>query len=232
MPSVLVTGAGRGFGRELGRVFLERGWTVFPLVRAPEAMAALGRGRPVLPALRRRRRRGRGGRHRPRARGPHLRPRPPRQQRWSDPQAPVAVGDRRRGHGGALPRALCGGLPLHAGGPAFPQEGGEADRRQRHVALRVDRSRPWAASSGGSTPTRSPSARRTCSPSASTRSFGRKASVSSPFTRGGSGPPPPPSTPTRSRRWRRRGSPNGWSRVDRNAECGLHDLMAGGVIPW
>ena len=39
MPSVLVTGAGRGFGRELGRVFLERGWTVFPLVRAPEDMA-------------------------------------------------------------------------------------------------------------------------------------------------------------------------------------------------
>jgi NAD(P)-dependent dehydrogenase (short-subunit alcohol dehydrogenase family) len=39
MPSVLVTGAGRGFGRELGRVFLERGWTVLPLVRAPEDMA-------------------------------------------------------------------------------------------------------------------------------------------------------------------------------------------------
>jgi NAD(P)-dependent dehydrogenase (short-subunit alcohol dehydrogenase family) len=39
MPSVLVTGAGHGFGRELGRVFLERGWTVLPLVRAPEDMA-------------------------------------------------------------------------------------------------------------------------------------------------------------------------------------------------
>jgi NAD(P)-dependent dehydrogenase (short-subunit alcohol dehydrogenase family) len=40
MRSVLVTGASRGFGRELARVFLERGWRVFPLVRTPEAMAA------------------------------------------------------------------------------------------------------------------------------------------------------------------------------------------------
>jgi NAD(P)-dependent dehydrogenase (short-subunit alcohol dehydrogenase family) len=40
MPSVLVTGASRGFGRELAVVFLGRGWTVFPLVRSPQAMAA------------------------------------------------------------------------------------------------------------------------------------------------------------------------------------------------
>jgi NAD(P)-dependent dehydrogenase (short-subunit alcohol dehydrogenase family) len=43
MPSVLVTGAGRGFGRELASVFLGRGWTVFPLVRTPPAMAAWAR---------------------------------------------------------------------------------------------------------------------------------------------------------------------------------------------
>jgi NAD(P)-dependent dehydrogenase (short-subunit alcohol dehydrogenase family) len=40
MPSVLVTGAGRGFGREVAGVFLAEGWTVFPLVRTPQAMAA------------------------------------------------------------------------------------------------------------------------------------------------------------------------------------------------
>ena len=40
MPSVLVTGASRGFGRELAGVYLRRGWTVFPLVRTPQAMAA------------------------------------------------------------------------------------------------------------------------------------------------------------------------------------------------
>ena len=40
MPSVLVTGASRGFGRELAGVFLGRGWTVVPLVRTPQAMAA------------------------------------------------------------------------------------------------------------------------------------------------------------------------------------------------
>jgi NAD(P)-dependent dehydrogenase (short-subunit alcohol dehydrogenase family) len=40
MPSVLVTGASRGFGKELAGVFLGRGWTVFPLVRTPQAMAA------------------------------------------------------------------------------------------------------------------------------------------------------------------------------------------------
>lgn len=35
MPSVLITGASKGFGRELFKVFLERGWTVFPVVRDP-----------------------------------------------------------------------------------------------------------------------------------------------------------------------------------------------------
>jgi len=49
MPSVLVTGAGRGFGRELGRVFLERGWTVFPLVRTPEALAGWARTERCFP---------------------------------------------------------------------------------------------------------------------------------------------------------------------------------------
>jgi NAD(P)-dependent dehydrogenase (short-subunit alcohol dehydrogenase family) len=35
MPSVLITGASKGFGRELFHVFLERSWKVFPLVRDP-----------------------------------------------------------------------------------------------------------------------------------------------------------------------------------------------------
>jgi NAD(P)-dependent dehydrogenase (short-subunit alcohol dehydrogenase family) len=39
MPSVLVTGASRGFGRELVRTYRERGWTVFPLVRDVRAAA-------------------------------------------------------------------------------------------------------------------------------------------------------------------------------------------------
>jgi len=33
MSSVLITGAGRGFGREVLTVFHQQGWTVFPLVR-------------------------------------------------------------------------------------------------------------------------------------------------------------------------------------------------------
>lgn len=33
MPSVLITGAGRGFGRQLLEVYLDRGWSVFPLIR-------------------------------------------------------------------------------------------------------------------------------------------------------------------------------------------------------
>ena len=37
MASVLITGASRGFGRELVRVYRRGGWTVFPLVRRPEA---------------------------------------------------------------------------------------------------------------------------------------------------------------------------------------------------
>jgi NAD(P)-dependent dehydrogenase (short-subunit alcohol dehydrogenase family) len=40
MPSVLVTGAGRGFGRELIDVYRGRGWTTFPLVRDPKVAAA------------------------------------------------------------------------------------------------------------------------------------------------------------------------------------------------
>lgn len=41
MPSVLVTGASRGFGRQLVDVYRQRGWTVFALVRSPEAAAGL-----------------------------------------------------------------------------------------------------------------------------------------------------------------------------------------------
>lgn len=33
MPAVLITGAGRGFGREVLGEYLRRGWTAFPLVR-------------------------------------------------------------------------------------------------------------------------------------------------------------------------------------------------------
>ena len=40
MPSVLVTGASRGFGRELTEVYRSRGWTLSPLVRDPRAAAA------------------------------------------------------------------------------------------------------------------------------------------------------------------------------------------------
>lgn len=41
MPSVLVTGASRGFGREILDVYRGRGWTLFPLVRDPEVAKAL-----------------------------------------------------------------------------------------------------------------------------------------------------------------------------------------------
>ena len=41
MRAVLITGAGRGFGRELFRVFSECGWTVFPLVRNTDTAAEL-----------------------------------------------------------------------------------------------------------------------------------------------------------------------------------------------
>ncbi len=43
MPSVLVTGASRGFGRELAHVYVERRWTVFPLLRSAEAVASWAR---------------------------------------------------------------------------------------------------------------------------------------------------------------------------------------------
>jgi NAD(P)-dependent dehydrogenase (short-subunit alcohol dehydrogenase family) len=51
MASILITGAGRGFGRELFRIYRRRGWTVLPLGRDPEAAAELaGEGdcRPIL----------------------------------------------------------------------------------------------------------------------------------------------------------------------------------------
>jgi NAD(P)-dependent dehydrogenase (short-subunit alcohol dehydrogenase family) len=47
MPSVLITGAGKGFGRELLIVFYQQGWIVFPLVRrssqADELNSSLGK---------------------------------------------------------------------------------------------------------------------------------------------------------------------------------------------
>lgn len=41
MPTVLITGAGRGFGRELLDVYAKRGWTLFPLVRNPDIAVEL-----------------------------------------------------------------------------------------------------------------------------------------------------------------------------------------------
>ncbi len=41
MPSVLITGAGRGFGRALLQEFSRRRWIVFPLVRNAEVAATL-----------------------------------------------------------------------------------------------------------------------------------------------------------------------------------------------
>ena len=41
MPSVFITGAGRGFGRELLKVYTERGWTIYPLVRDPKVATQL-----------------------------------------------------------------------------------------------------------------------------------------------------------------------------------------------
>lgn len=51
MASILITGAGRGFGRELFRIYCRRGWTVFPLVRRPEAVDDLVREAPCRPIL-------------------------------------------------------------------------------------------------------------------------------------------------------------------------------------
>jgi NAD(P)-dependent dehydrogenase (short-subunit alcohol dehydrogenase family) len=42
MPAILVTGASRGFGRAVAEVHHGRGWTVFPLVRRPEAALEWG----------------------------------------------------------------------------------------------------------------------------------------------------------------------------------------------
>ncbi len=41
MPTALITGAGRGFGRELTDVFFRRGYSLFPLVRSPEVAEQL-----------------------------------------------------------------------------------------------------------------------------------------------------------------------------------------------
>ena len=41
MPSVLITGAGRGFGLALFDVYSQRGWTVLPLVRDPQVASEL-----------------------------------------------------------------------------------------------------------------------------------------------------------------------------------------------
>jgi NAD(P)-dependent dehydrogenase (short-subunit alcohol dehydrogenase family) len=46
MPSVLITGAGRGFGRDIFDVYVEREWTVFPLVRDRVVAADLKAVRP------------------------------------------------------------------------------------------------------------------------------------------------------------------------------------------
>jgi NAD(P)-dependent dehydrogenase (short-subunit alcohol dehydrogenase family) len=55
MPSVLVTGAGRGFGRALLEEYRRRGWTTFPLVRdrgvADELRRCGERCRPVVADL-------------------------------------------------------------------------------------------------------------------------------------------------------------------------------------
>lgn len=51
MPAVLVTGAGRGFGRALAQEYLRRGWTLYPLVRDPgaaEKFAAVPACRPIV----------------------------------------------------------------------------------------------------------------------------------------------------------------------------------------
>ena len=46
MTTVLVTGAGRGFGKALLDAFSERGWCVFPLVRHPRAADELASSYP------------------------------------------------------------------------------------------------------------------------------------------------------------------------------------------
>lgn len=50
MPAVMVTGAGRGFGRAVLEEYLDRGWTVFPLLRDAGTAEALATGacRPIV----------------------------------------------------------------------------------------------------------------------------------------------------------------------------------------
>jgi NAD(P)-dependent dehydrogenase (short-subunit alcohol dehydrogenase family) len=43
MLSVLITGTSRGFGRALTELYLERGCTVFPLLRSSEIAAEISR---------------------------------------------------------------------------------------------------------------------------------------------------------------------------------------------
>jgi NAD(P)-dependent dehydrogenase (short-subunit alcohol dehydrogenase family) len=47
MPKVLITGAGRGFGRELFNVYVDRGWVAFPLVRDPGVATELSSSHPA-----------------------------------------------------------------------------------------------------------------------------------------------------------------------------------------
>ena len=42
MPSILITGASRGLGRELTDTFWSNGWIVFPLVRKQSDAESLG----------------------------------------------------------------------------------------------------------------------------------------------------------------------------------------------
>jgi len=43
MPSILITGASRGFGRALADEYIERGWTIFPLLRSREMASEISR---------------------------------------------------------------------------------------------------------------------------------------------------------------------------------------------
>lgn len=45
-PSVLITGASRGLGHELNRLYLERGWATFPLIRDASIAADLAQLSP------------------------------------------------------------------------------------------------------------------------------------------------------------------------------------------
>ena len=96
----------------------------------------------------------------------------------ADLRAPVAAADRRRGRGGAV-RVHCVGA-LRCTRAARPSS---ASVRAASVVNVTSRFGSIARSAGGDqrlAPTRSRSARRTCSPSASTGSCATRASVSGP----------------------------------------------------